>query len=363
MALVQSLITIVVFVLMLGTLVVLHEFGHFVVARLARIRVHEFGIGFPPRARVLRSRGETVYTLNWLPIGGFVRLEGEDGDSDDPRSFTRAPFVTKTVVLVAGVGMNLLVSFVLFAGIAWLPQHAAAVRFETVQAGSPAERAGLVGGDAIVAVGGRRYDVFDGQAIVTDLRRDAGSTVTLGILRADGTQADVTATLRSPAELDQTHGALGISTLSLTETAIAFTRSPLDALATGAARTGDAFALILRGLGQIADSIVSRPTEAPPAAGPIGIAVQVGDVFWQAGLVATLYLAAILSANLALVNILPFPPLDGGRILMLGIKALAGTRVSVRVERLTYLVGFVCLFAFLIWISFFDIVRLGGAVQ
>ncbi len=363
MALVQSLITVVIFILMLGVLVVIHELGHFLMARLARVRVHEFGIGFPPRARVIGSDGETEYTLNWLPIGGFVKLEGEDGDSDDPRSFTRAPFVTKVLILVAGVAMNLFLALALFTAIAWLPQQAASIKFESVQPGSPAAAAGLVAGDAIVSLDGRYYDPFDARVVLTDLRAKAGTTVTLGVVHPDGTTSDVRATLRPASEIDQQHGALGISDLTLVESSVGFTRTPAEAVRTGVARTSDAFVLILRGLGQIADSIVTRPTEAPPAAGPIGIAVQVGDVFWQAGVVATLYLAAILSANLALVNILPFPPLDGGRILMLAIKAVAGARVSVRAERLTYLVGFMFLFAFLIWITYFDIARLGGAIQ
>lgn len=363
MALVQSLITVVIFVVMLAVLVLIHEFGHFLTARLARIRVHEFGVGFPPRARVLGSDGETLYTLNWLPIGGFVKLEGEDGDSDDPRSFTRAGLGTKVVVLVAGVAMNLLLALVIFAAIAWLPQRAGALTFAGVQAGSPAAAAGIVATDRIVAIDGRYYDRFDGGlAMVTDLRARAGRTVTLGLIRADGVRAAVAVTLRAPDQIDAQHGALGIQDLGFVETDLTFTRSPLEALGTGTARTGDAFVLILRGLGQLGEALISRPTEAPPASGPIGIAVQVGEVFWQAGPIATLYLAGILSANLALVNILPFPPLDGGRILMLAIKAIAGARVSLRVERLTYLVGFVFLFAFLIWITYFDIARLGGAV-
>ena len=104
---VQSIITIVLFILILGGLVVIHELGHFVTARLANVRVLEFGIGFPPRAKVLRSKGETLYTLNWLPIGGFVKLEGEDGnDADDPRSFAAQRCLTKLLILVAGVAMN-----------------------------------------------------------------------------------------------------------------------------------------------------------------------------------------------------------------------------------------------------------------
>src|SRR6266545_3086677 len=110
----QTVITLIVFAAMLGILVIVHELGHFVVARLARVRVLEFGVGFPPRARVLRSEGETLYTLNWLPIGGFVKLEGEDGDSKDPRSFVRASLPVKIVVLCAGVAMNIALAFLIF---------------------------------------------------------------------------------------------------------------------------------------------------------------------------------------------------------------------------------------------------------
>src|SRR5712692_4055791 len=97
---VQWVITGVLFFAILGALVIIHVIGHFVTARLARVRVLEFGVGFPPRAKVLRSEGETLYTLNWLPIGGFVRLEGEDGDSDDPRSFVRAELPVKLIILL-----------------------------------------------------------------------------------------------------------------------------------------------------------------------------------------------------------------------------------------------------------------------
>src|SRR5688572_24754349 len=111
----QSIITIVLFLAILGILVVIHELGHFVTARLANVRVLEFGIGFPPRAKVLRSKGETLYTLNWLPIGGFVKLEGEDGNAaDDPRSFSAQGLPKKLVILVAGVVMNVVLAFAIF---------------------------------------------------------------------------------------------------------------------------------------------------------------------------------------------------------------------------------------------------------
>ncbi len=361
MPIVQSAITIVLFILILGGLVVIHELGHFIVARMAHIRVHEFGIGFPPRARTLGSDGETLYTLNWLPIGGFVRLEGEDGDSEDPRSFTRARLPVKLVVLVAGVFMNLVLAFAIFFAIAWLATPLGGITFDTVQADSPASQAGLVAGDTLVSIDGQTFDFFAGpDAVITDLRAHAGQTVALGVKHADGAMTDVSAALRPQAEISDTKGALGIAGLRFTFTGSYTQQDPVTALRLGVERTVSAFMLIIGGLGQLVSSIVSHPTTAPPVSGPVGIAVEVGNVFWDYGPVFTLYLAALLSANLALVNILPFPPLDGGRAVVTIIKSAAGSRLSVRAEQLTYLVGFVALFGLIIWITFFDIVRQVG---
>lgn len=358
----QSIITIVLFVLILGVMVLIHELGHFVTARLARVRVLEFGIGFPPRARVLRNRGETLYTLNWLPIGGFVKLEGEDGDAaGDPRSFTSQGLATKLLILVAGVVMNVVLSFVIFTGIALGGDPTIGFRVGTVQPDSPASTAGLRSGDVIASIDGRYRGAFEGTTLLDDLRARAGKTVRLGIEHADGSTAAVTVTLRSQAQIDQDHGALGIERPSATTTSGAIHYTVGEAIGIGAQRTADALGLIVDGLGQLGDSIVNRPTEAPPVAGPVGIATQIGDVFWQLGPIFTLYIAGILSANLAVVNILPFPPLDGGRMLVIALKRIFGSRISLQAERMTYLVGFVFLFAFLIWITGFDIVRsLGG---
>ncbi|MER3418971.1 MAG: hypothetical protein C4343_07810, partial [Chloroflexota bacterium] len=297
----------------------------------------------------------------WLPLGGFVKLEGEEGESDDPRSFVRAPFLTKQAILVAGVVMNVLLAVGIFVFVAWLPQQAVGLSFREVQPGSPAAMAGLRPGDEIVAIDGRRFDAYDGPLLMVEtLRAKAGERVTIGMLR-EGTYEEVTATLRPPEAIGPQQGALGIVDLRAELTERTFSRNPVAALETGLARTGRAFGLILGGLADLGRSLVESPASPPPAAGPVGIATQLADVFWQAGPVATLYLAGILSANLALVNILPIPPLDGGRMLMLVIRAVAGRRLSVRVERLTYLVGFVLLFGFLIWLTAFDISRLGGA--
>jgi regulator of sigma E protease len=395
----QSVVTVVLFIAILGMLVLIHELGHFVTARWARVRVLEFGIGFPPRARVLRrgkpdpedlarpllepalppgiepgspeaaafletaaaldtSRQGTLYTLNWLPIGGFVKLEGEDGDNNsDPRAFSRAKLPVKLGILVAGVAMNLLLSFVIFTGLALWGEPQIGVRIGEVVAGAPAAASGLVAGDTIVTIDGTAYSAFaNPQQAIDDLQAHGGQAVTLGILHADGTTTDVTVVLRVPTV--EQPGALGIRKSGVA-TVGAINHSPLEAIELGAKRTVEAFSLILVGLGDLARSIVTDPTSPPPASGPVGIAVELGNVLWGLGPLYVIYLTALLSANLALVNILPFPPLDGGRMLVIVLKAIPryGRRISLRAEQLTYAVGFVALFTFLIWITVFDIAR------
>jgi regulator of sigma E protease len=404
-AVLDILVTIVLFVVVLGGIVLWHELGHFLTARLARVRVLEFGIGFPPKARSLGRGGVsaidtaayvqareaalaatrddeaahealletpetprgTEYTLNWLPIGGFVKLEDENGgDGYDPRSFGRARLVTKLVILAAGVVMNLVLALAIFTGIAWVATPYVGLGFGEVEPGSPAATAGLQATDAIISVDGTRYDFFsayDGVSPITDLRDRAGETVTLGIQHADGTRSEVQVTLRSPADVQAGNGALGIraatggfSLVYLGE----YTGRPFgEAVQIGVSETVRWFGLIIDGLSSLVGSLITSPTTAPPVSGPVGIATSLFDVFRTGGPVMVIFFAGVLSANLALVNVLPFPPLDGGRMLMLVLKAIPryGRRISLRAEQATYAVGFLALFAFLIWITVFDIAR------
>ena len=357
---IQSAITIVLFLFILGVLVIVHEVGHYVAARIAGVRVLEFGIGFPPRARVLRSEGETLWTLNWLPIGGFVKLEGEDGDAaEDPRSFSRAPLPTRLIILVAGVAMNVVLAFVIFTAIAWTGDPTIGIRAGSVDPTSPAAAAGVVPGDIVVSVDGRYFSAFEGDSLLAELRDRAGQTVLVGIER-DGQTIEKTIMLRPASEINDQRGAMGIGELAARTTSKTLGHDLGEAAGLGFERTTTAMGLILGGLGDLIGAI-GRPTEAPPASGPVGIALQIGDVFWTLGPVVTLFLAGVLSANLAIVNILPLPPLDGGRMLVIVLKSIFGQRLSLRVERMTYLVGFVFLFAFLIWVTGFDLIRqLGG---
>jgi len=374
---IRTVVTLVLFFGILGGLILVHEVGHFIMARLFRVRVLEFGVGFPPRAKVLRDVGETVYTLNWLPIGGFVKLEGDGDGADDPRSFASQPLWKKLVILLAGVVMNVVLAFAIFAGIALTGDPAIGVYVPYVDPGSPAETAGVRVGDVIERVEGQAYGMFTGlEPLLDDLRDQAGQTVALTVRRGDDL-VELTATLRTPDQVDAGKGALGIGKAAVRDdrgnvvepgiplegrlTRDKVTYPVEDVLGIGVERTVTATGLIIDGVGQLVTAIVTRPTEPPPASGPVGIATQIGDVFWSLGPIVTLYLAGILSANLAVVNILPFPPLDGGRMLMLILKRFVGERLSLRAERLTYFVGFAMLLAFLVWVTAFDIARgLGG---
>ena len=364
---VQGVITLFLFFFILGSLVLIHEFGHFVTARLAGVRVLEFGIGFPPRAKVLRAKGETLYTLNWLPIGGFVKLEGEDGDeADDPRSFVRARLPTKLVILAAGVFMNLVTAFAIFTLIAWQATPLVGLKFNAVQPNSPAATAGLKPGESIVAIDGRQFEFFGQDQVLPVLKASPGRTVSLTIDGTDGTRRVVTVNLRTQAEIDKSasdpepKGPLGIKTFESRFYGPYIGHDLPTAAKIGASETVRWFGLILGGLGDLVSGFVNNPTAPPAVQGPVGIATAIGDVFFGAGPILTLYVAGILSANLALVNSLPFPPLDGGRMLMIVLKAIFGKRISLRAERLTYVVGFVFLFAFLIWVTGFDLLRILG---
>jgi regulator of sigma E protease len=364
---INALINVALLLLFLVPLVVIHEFGHFVAARRAGVKVHEFGVGFPPRARLLgRDKQGTEYTLNWLPIGGFVRLEGEEGESVDPRAFVNQRLRTRLVILLSGVAMNFLLAFVVFSGIAMVGDPVNNVRIDVVEPGSPAALAGLHGGnqigtdpqgrptydtsgDVITAVDGQVFPLFDQVTTATPslfyLRAHAGQPVILSIQHADGTTATIPVTLRIPGP---NQGPLGI-TVHPQLVPSQIQQPPLTAISKGFARTIDASTLILRGLGGLITNVTN-----PPLSGPIGIVGAIGDVRQQLPPIFLVWLFGLLSANLAVVNVLPFPPLDGGRAAVAVIQALTNNRIGAAAERFVYFAGFVLLMALIVWLTLFD---------
>src|ERR1035437_9175319 len=355
--------------LILVPLVLVHEFGHFLTARLAGIRVLEFGIGFPPKAKTIGHDHETEYTLNWLPIGGFVRLEGEEENSDDPRAFTNAPLRKQLVVLVAGVGMNVVTAMLLLFVVAWAfnPIMAPTMTLsnDPNDPNTPARMAGLQDGETLISIDGQPFQAqsvleFTNSDVTQPWRQQllshAGEKVQLVVADTSGKQRTVDVQLRVPD--DKHPGALGVALGSLVNSP----GNPVQAAGLAVTGTGRAMSLILVALGDIGRQIATNPTSGPPGVqGPVGIASDVGHVASQPNaLMLLLLMMAVISANLALVNVLPFPPLDGGKIVIMVLKRVFRAKGVGRVETFAYLAGFAFLIAFISWITFFDIVR-GGA--
>jgi regulator of sigma E protease len=347
-------------------LVLVHEIGHFVTARLAGIRVLEFGIGFPPRARVLARRGDVDYTLNWLPIGGFVRMEGEEQDSDDPRSFNNASLAKQLIVLVAGVTMNVVAAFVLFFVVAWFFNPTVVLNANYIVPGGAADRAGIPAGARIDTLDGQSYGFISSQDLRDAISSRAGQTVTIGYDDPSGVHKSVTLTLGT----DSAKGILGVSCLGPDAPADATCKletvryslsNPGTAAVTAWDQTVNSLQVIGRTLGDLVGQAASNPGAAPAGvAGPVGIVQAVGLVLTDYGPVILILLAGLLSANLALINVLPIPPFDGGKMVIMVIKRAFGVRAVTNYEIATNLIGFALLIAFVLWISYFDVVRIGS---
>jgi regulator of sigma E protease len=369
--------TIGAFLAVLVVLVLVHEFGHFIVAKRAGITVQEFGIGFPPRITSVIWRG-TRYSLNWIPLGGFVKMLGEDGDREAQKmrerglseaaveqamagAFNRKPIWVRMTVLLAGVVMNFILAGALFSIVAGLPQIAArgGLVIQDIQAGSPAQAAGLQPGEVILAADGRTFTAPSD--LTAYVRGQAGHKVHLRV-RRDGAIVQVTVTPNSvtDAEVSRGIGAVGFSWSPerLVELPPA-ARDPVRAVGVGFGGDG-ATGLALQLPGALADAVgglLGFNPDAGQAVGPIGIAEQTGRVL-QGPLQGTLYFVGILSLNLAVLNVLPFPPLDGGRILVTLIEAVRRRKLPAEREALIYLTGFVVLIALVILISIQDVQRL-----
>ena len=366
--------TVAAFIGILVVLVLVHELGHFLVAKRAGITVEEFGIGFPPRVASVTWRG-TRYSLNWIPLGGFVRMLGEDGDVEVRRlreqgmtpdevehamagAFNRRPIWIRVTVLLAAVAMNFVLAAALFAAAFSMPTLVGegSLTVTEIQSGSPADGA-LEVGDVITGVDGR---TFDRSADLTEyVREHGGTTVELQVTR-DGDPIDVAVTPRdvTPEQRAQGIGPIGFGydPARIVEEPSAVS-GPIDAVARG---TGAAWTLAIQIPGGLADAVgglIGLNPQAPDARGPIGIAQETGRVL-EAPLVSQLFFVGLLSVNLAVLNVLPFPPLDGGRIAVVLMEAVRRRKLPAEREALIYLTGFAVLIALVILISIQDIQRL-----
>jgi regulator of sigma E protease len=369
--------TILAFVAVLVVLVLVHELGHFIVAKRAGITVQEFGVGFPPRIGSVVWHG-TRYSVNWIPLGGFVKMLGEDGEVEADKmrkrglseaavdkamegAFNRKPIWVRIVVLVAGVVMNFLLASVLFAVALSLPaqQGRGPLTITEIQAGSPAVVAGLQVGDVILSADGRTFEVS--RDLTAYVRSRAGHLVDLAIRRA-GQEIDVPVTPRALSDAEEAKGlgAVGFSYEPDRFVEVPPSASgPAEAAWEGVTAAGDLALKIPGGLASAVAGLLGLAPDAGTAVGPIGIASETGRVL-RAPLVSQLIFIGILSVNLAVLNVLPFPPLDGGRIAVVVIEAVRRRRLPAEREALVYLTGFMVLILLVILISIRDVANLIG---
>lgn len=354
---------IIIFLIVLSVLVLVHEAGHFFTAIWTGAKVEEFGVGFPPRAWSWVRKG-IRYSINWIPLGGFVRIKGESGqDRQDPDSFANKPAWKRLIVLAAGVVMNIvLAAFLLsFGALIGTPQvidppelsakaivRDQAIRVIEVAPGSAAELSGVAAGDELVSI--------DGQVFASaDLAREYIGThldqaMALEIVRG----AETLAYTVTPTALPEADGQkmLGVGLVETGIVSYPWYLAPLQGIMSTMILTHDialAFWDLLFGL-------VTRAEVAVELSGPVGIAVMTGEVA-KMGLAYLIQFAAILSINLAIINILPFPALDGGRILFLLVEKLRGKPVSAQVEGWVHAAGFALLMVLVVLVTYQDVVR------
>lgn len=353
---------VALFILILVVLIVGHELGHFLVAKRAGMEVPEFGVGFPPKLWSV-VRGSTEYSVNALPFGGFVRIVGEDGATDHPHAFSKKPKVAQAAVLCAGPAMNVVLGFLAFwvAFMVGFPTvvddavgtHARVVVSEVV-AGSPVAEAGVQVGDVVqrISVSGETYSV-DHPTDISDALALAPARVVLTVERVGVTYEYELTPARGVIPEEPDRVALGVGSVVIADVSYGFFESLWRALVA----TVNGLGAILSGLRDLLLSAVSFNATLETLSGPVGIASQV-SVAAETGWGQVFAFAGIISLNLAVLNLLPFPALDGGRLLFLGIETLRGRPLRPQVASILNTLGFVLLIALMIAVTYQDIFRL-----
>lgn len=327
--------TIIYAIIMFCLLIFIHELGHFMTAKACGVKVNEFALGMGP-AIFKKQKGETLYALRAIPIGGYCAMEGEDEESEDARAFNNKPAWKKAIIVVAGAAMNLILC-ILFLIIIALYTGTVTTTIDQVTAGSPAEAAGIQSGDKIVAVDQKKTD--DWASLVTAIGT-AKEEVTLEVER-DGQNLTLTSELTEAED-----GRMVIGIVPVRE------HNVLTAIKDGTVNTWNMTKMMVDTFRQLFTGDVS----VKELSGPVGIVYAVNDTA-QYGFVYLLYLTALISLNLAIVNMLPLPALDGGRLLFIIVRKITGKAITDEMEGKVHFIGIMLLFALMIYVTWNDIVR------
>ncbi len=382
--------TLLVFILVLSILVFVHELGHFLAAKKAGILVEEFGFGLPPRLWG-KKVGETIYSINALPIGGFVKLYGEDG-SEDPTSsqpdigtsrgkaYFEKPIWQRLSVLLAGVTMNLLLATLAFSILYFvygIPTKIGKIKIVGIAPNSPAEIARLKVGDWVLAVNGQ--EIKKTAEFVKLTKEKAGGAIELTIKREEDNPCQVnqkvmggmastqmTATCRDGNLLvsliprqnpPEGEGPLGVAITDTEMKKYPWWQMPFLGVIQGFKESLSWGGMIIGSLKNTLVSLVVQRQVPKDIAGPIGIFQITGEAA-KSGILAVLQFLGILSVNLAIINILPLPALDGGRLIFLGYEAVAKKKANPEVEAKVNTIGMAFLLGLMLLITINDILRL-----
>lgn len=359
-------LTIITFLIVLSVLVLVHELGHFLVAKFFKIKVEEFGFGFPPKV-LSKKIGETVYSLNLLPIGGFVKLYGEDeagggnvsvknqkfSAKDIDRAFFSRPYYQKILIVVAGVFMNFLLAVALLSfvfGFRGVPVAGNKVEVSQTAQNSPAQKAGLRQGDVIVSINDKKIDSTN--ALTTETKKNLGKEIILTIENEKSGVRKVQITPRT--NYPKTEGPMGVAIAQNIEIKkYPLTQAPIEGIKESIRESG----LIISGMAMIFKDLLTHGSVPAGVAGPVGIAELTGQVA-QSGSTALLSFVALLSLNLAILNILPIPALDGGRLFFILVEAITRRKLNPKIESYSHAVGIALLLGLIALITLHDLTRI-----
>jgi regulator of sigma E protease len=389
------LITIIVFLLILSVLVFIHEAGHFFVAKKVGIKVEEFGFGFPPRIWG-KKVGETIYSINWLPIGGFVKLYGEDeagagkielgakkqeiNREDQGRAFFAKSAWQRALVILAGVIMNTILAaviFYIFLGISGfkteLPLLSDYKFFGVTQTNiqqviisevinnSPAQKQGLKAPIEIVSVNGQK--IYNSQQFINIVNKNKGREIEIdwnNLQAQEIHKTKVTPRLNPPPH----EGALGVGLYSLSSALLDY-KTPAQKIFSGIVHPINLMSYNLNVMAQLVKISLEKKTVEPLSSGlsgPVGIASVTGSILeirdMKEKVLGLLNLAGLLSISLAFFNVLPIPALDGGRLFFILIEAFTGKKINPRIEGAIHTIGMIVLLALMVLITFKDIGKL-----
>ncbi|MDD6307926.1 MAG: RIP metalloprotease RseP [Clostridia bacterium] len=328
-------------ILLFGLLILVHEWGHFITAKQFDIKIHAFAIGMGP-AIWKKQKGEVEYSLRALPIGGYVKLEGEDGESEDPRAFGKKPPLARIAVLLAGAAMNILVGFIIFVILFSMLTEISVPVIDKVMADTPAAASGLMPGDKIVRINGSTVHIQNDVSL--SLMKSAGETMQVVIKRAGETK-EIQLT---PQKLDDGRFVIGFLPKGEKMT-------PGLVVKTAFYNTFFVVKLVYYSLGEM----ISGHVQLQDMSGPVGIVNEMSTMAKSSMPIENmLNLMGLIAVNLGVMNLLPLPALDGGRIFFILVELIRRKPIRPEHEGLVHAIGFVLLLALMAVVTFSDITKL-----